>query len=102
MCDTPVPCNVGRVAGFSGMYYNVFVARKRGFTSSAKQEDRGQCGTCFWTGCWSEKEGTLFPEASGCGMRTGGDPALAQAPPFLVCHLLRGRGSSCHFEITSR
>lgn len=32
---------VGWVAGFSGMYYNVFVPRERGFTSSAKERDKG-------------------------------------------------------------
>lgn len=38
---------VGWVAGFSGMYCNVFVPRERGFTSSAKERDKGRVWHLF-------------------------------------------------------
>lgn len=99
VCVIPlVPCNVSL-----GCITMCLWPGRGALPPLQRRRTRGQCGTCFWTGCWSEKEGTLFPKASGCGIRTRGWwSSSGKAPLLLVCHLLRGGVSNCCCEITSR
>lgn len=51
---------VGWVAGFSGMYCNVFVPRERGFTSSAKEREKGRVWHLFLDWVLVREEGDSF------------------------------------------